>query len=77
MNTPINEHVNESLESNIVYIRPVAATDLPDDIMEKVGDGDDPHAILGEAGNVLGLAPNRELAFFIARENELAPVSVH
>ena len=61
----------------IVYIRPVSAKDLPKEVQAQAAGHDELHAIHGVDGSILGIAPSRELAFLVARDNKLAPQSVH
>jgi len=63
--------------SKIVYIREVAAADLPDDIREQAGDVETLYAIGNEKGEQLALVINRDLAFDVARQHDMEPVSVH
>ncbi|RVV99139.1 DUF1150 family protein [Mesobaculum littorinae] len=62
---------------NIVYVRPVKVHDLPDDVREQAGDLDLVYAVHNEEGDRLALVKDRQLAFIVARQNDLAPVSVH
>lgn len=57
----------------IVYVRQVRPDELPQDAMPETA----LYSIHDEAGNRLGLAPGRDLAFLAARQHELTPVSVH
>lgn len=61
----------------IVYVRPVAVGDLPDEVRTQVPGMDALYAVHSEDGARLALVKNRELAFVLARQNDLAPVSVH
>ncbi|NJM82310.1 MAG: DUF1150 family protein [Tabrizicola sp.] len=62
----------------IVYVRPVAVADLPDDLREQVGDALDViYSVHGADGQQLALVANRQLAFHLARVHDFAPVSVH
>lgn len=74
MNTPFEL---AGAKARIVYIRTVKAEDLPDEIRAQTNGLDELYAIHGADGQVLGLAPDRRLAFHYARANEFAPVSVH
>lgn len=65
----------------IVYVRPIAVADLPEELREQVGEQ------LGEAGVIysvnapdgerIALVADRNLAFHLAKANDFAPVSVH
>ncbi|MGB0504782.1 MAG: DUF1150 family protein [Pikeienuella sp.] len=56
----------------IVYVRPLRNDEIPDDAPV-----DALYGIHDAAGNRIGLAPDRDLAFMAARQHELQPVSVH
>lgn len=62
---------------NTVYIRRVALDSLPDDVRRQVPDVDALYAVHGVDGERLALVKDRDLAFVLARQNELTPVSVH
>ena len=66
-------------ERPIVYVRRVAVAELPDDIRaEAEGAGlKQLYAIGNEDGEQLALVRDRELAFVVARQNDMKPVSVH
>ncbi|WP_439138550.1 DUF1150 family protein [Roseicyclus sp.] len=61
----------------IVYIRPIAVADLPDGLREKANGLETLYAIGSETGERLALVRDRDLAFDVARQNDLTPVSVH
>jgi hypothetical protein len=61
----------------IVYVRPVKVADLPEDLREQVSGIDTLYAVHAEDGERLALVRDRQLAFVLARQNDLAPVTVH
>ncbi|MDU8909671.1 DUF1150 family protein [Aestuariicoccus sp. MJ-SS9] len=61
----------------IVYVRSVAVSDLPDDVRDQVGEADVLYAVHRADGERLALVRDRKLAFVLARQNDLAPVTVH
>ncbi|WP_116083227.1 DUF1150 family protein [Tropicimonas sp. IMCC34011] len=61
----------------IVYVRPVAVAELPQDIQNEVGDIATLYAVHSEEGERLALVKDKSLAFILARQNDLAPVGVH
>ena len=63
----------------IVYVRPVAIDDLPEDLRAEVeAQGlTTLYAVHDAAGERLALVKDRWLAFMLARQNDMAPVSVH
>jgi len=58
----------------IVYVRQAEPDSLPDELRRLPGPI---YALHDEAGNRLALAPDRKLAFALARRNDLEPRSVH
>lgn len=61
----------------IVYVREVRTADLPDEVRARAGGLDHLYAIHDADGDVLALVPDRRQAFLVARQNEMAPQSVH
>lgn len=61
----------------IVYMRAIAVADLPDDIRRQAEGIETLYALHSESGERLALVKDRNLAFALARQNDLAPVSVH
>lgn len=61
----------------IVYVRSVQAEDLPEGVREQVGDAEKLYAVHNEDGERLALVRDRRLAFALARQNDLSPVTVH
>ncbi|MCR8546784.1 DUF1150 domain-containing protein [Salipiger sp. P9] len=64
-------------EDRIVYVRPVAADDLPEDVQGQLGGLKTLYAVHSADGERLALVKDRQLAFVLARQNDLAPVTVH
>lgn len=62
---------------NTVYIRRVEMTDLPDEVRQQAQGLDSLYAVHGIDGERLALVRDRQMAFMLARQNELSPVSVH
>ncbi|WP_103334682.1 DUF1150 family protein [Pseudotabrizicola formosa] len=75
MNSPF-KGVAEA-QSPIVYVRPVMVADLPDDLREQIGDVETVYSVHRPNGERLALVRDRNLAFSLARQNDLAPVSAH
>ena len=69
--------VAETLGKRVVYVRPVAVADLPDDIREAAHGLETLYAVHDTDGERLALVRDRDLAFVLARQNDLAPVHVH
>ncbi|AHM04334.1 hypothetical protein roselon_01981 [Roseibacterium elongatum DSM 19469] len=61
----------------IVYIRKIAVADLPQEVREQAEGLDEVYAIGSETGEQLALVKDRKLAFVVARQNDMTPVSVH
>ncbi|MCB2129181.1 MAG: DUF1150 family protein [Rhodobacteraceae bacterium] len=63
--------------ARIVYVREVAVAELPDELRAQVGGADVLYAVHDVNGERLALVRDRHMAFVLARQNDLAPVSVH
>ncbi len=61
----------------IVYVRPIAASELPGDLRAEVDGVEGLYAVHNAAGERLALVRGRELAFTLARQNDLSPVNAH
>ena len=77
MNTPYDFEEQTTTENRIVYIRPVAVADLPEEVRQQAPGIDQIFAVHSADGERLALVRDRELAFVLARQNDLAPVNVH
>lgn len=75
MNTKY-EGLPEAAEK-IVYVRPIAVADLPEELQEQAGGLDTVYAVHRDTGERVALVANRTLAFALARQNDMAPVNVH
>ena len=64
-------------DSQIVYVRPVTVADLPDDLRQQIGAVKTVYSVHRQDGAPLALVRDRALAFVLARQHDLAPVSVH
>ncbi|SLN14001.1 hypothetical protein ROJ8625_00440 [Roseivivax jejudonensis] len=64
-------------EGRIVYVRPVAVSDLPDEVQIQAEGLDTLYAVHRADGERLALVRDRGLAFVLARQNDFAPVTVH
>lgn len=64
----------EPAQRPIVYVREVSAEDLPDALR-----GTDARlfAVHDAEGNRLAVTPDRQVAFALARRNDMRPLSVH
>ena len=61
----------------IVYVRSVEANDLPDDIRAKLPKETLLYAVHNSNGERLAIVEKRDMAFVLARQNDLSPVTVH
>ena len=67
----------DSLTDRTVYVRSVLTKDLPDGVQSQVGDAKVLYAVHTATGERLALVKERGLAFVLARQNDLSPVTVH
>lgn len=75
MNTPVNFQDNS--DRPIVYVREVAVSDLPHEVRAQVDGATTLYAVHDASGERLALVKDRPLAFALARQNDLTPVTVH
>ncbi len=61
----------------IVYVRPVQVADLPAEVQDQIGGLSTVYAVHRPDGERVALVADRKLAFSLAREHEMVPVSVH
>lgn len=74
MNTP---HEISRPDRAIVYVKMVDVADLPKEVQDEAGEHQHLYAVHDANGQQLALVANRQLAFLLARENDLSPVPVH
>jgi hypothetical protein len=75
MNTPF-ENLPKATD-RIVYVRAVDVADLPSDLREQAEGLTRIYSVHRGNGERLALVADKKLAFALAREHDLAPVSVH
>ncbi|NTT85571.1 DUF1150 family protein [Tabrizicola fusiformis] len=61
----------------IVYVRPVAVAELPDEVRAQIDGLETVYSVHRADGERLALVADRDLAFLLARQHDFAPVSVH
>lgn len=76
MTTPFHSNPGQKTDS-LVYIREVPVADLPQALREQAGDLLTIYSVHRPDGERLALVADRQLAFSLARQHDLAPVSVH
>ena len=64
-------------ERAIVYVRPVSVADLPEDVQAQIGGLATVYSVNRPDGERVALVADRNLAFVLARQHEMEPVSVH
>ena len=73
--------IETQAEVKIVYVRPVAVADLPDDLRaqvgEQIGDAGVIYSVNAQDGERIALVADRNMAFHLAKANDFAPMSVH
>jgi hypothetical protein len=75
MNTPYKAAPKG--HDRIVYVRTVLVADLPEDLQHQAEGHEKLYAVHRGNGERLALVADRALAFSLARQNDLAPVTVH
>jgi hypothetical protein len=61
----------------IVYVRPVAVADLPEDIREQAEGRLTIWSVHRPNGDRVALVADRGMAFALSRQNDMVPVNVH
>ncbi len=69
----------DAIGASLVYVRKVQVNDLPSAVQREAREGglDELYAVHRADGEQVALVGNRHLAFTLARQNDLHPVSVH
>jgi hypothetical protein len=75
MNTAFD--IGTAGNSNIVYIKSIDVSELPEEMREQAGNTKHLYAVCTEDGEQLAFVKDRNLAFMLARQNDLAPMAVH
>ncbi|MDG1935723.1 MAG: DUF1150 domain-containing protein [Paracoccaceae bacterium] len=60
-----------------VYVRSVNVDELPDEVLDQTDGITELYAVYSADGERLALVKERELAFVLARQNDMSPVTVH
>ena len=64
-------------KDKIVYVRPVAVADLPDEIQKHARGVEQIYAVHSAEGERLAFVKDLKMAFLLAEQNDMAPVHVH
>jgi hypothetical protein len=64
-------------DSRIVYVRPVAVASLPDDIRDEIPELTHVYSVHKADGERVALVNDEETAFYLAREHDYLPMTVH
>ncbi len=75
MNTPFEFQAEGS--APIVYVRPVKVADLPQEIQRQAPGIDQLYAVHDAEGARIALVGDRRMAFVLARQHDMKPVSAH
>ena len=62
---------------DLVYIKTVAVTELPLDLQRHVGPDKTLYAVHKADGERVAVVENRALAYSLARDNDLTPMTLH
>ncbi|MGZ9811500.1 DUF1150 family protein [Pseudoroseicyclus sp. H15] len=74
MNTPFDL---ARLGKNVVYVKPVAVSDLPEEVQAQAEGRETLFAVHNAEGRQLALVIDQKLAFDLAREHDMVPVTIH
>jgi hypothetical protein len=73
----MNTRFQNFSDTSMVYVRPILVVDLPDDLRDQVEGLDIIYSVHRANGDRVALVANRQLAFALAAQNDMAAVSVH
>ena len=62
---------------DLVYIKTVVVTELPLDLQRQVGPDKTLYAVHKADGERVAVVENRALAYSLARDNDLTPMTLH
>ncbi|HBR61061.1 MAG: DUF1150 family protein [Rhodobacteraceae bacterium] len=62
---------------DLVYIKTVEVTELPLDLQRQVGSDKTLYAVHKADGERVAVVENRALAYSLARDNDLTPMTLH
>ena len=65
------------VEQPIVYVCEVALADLPEEVRAEAAGLKKLYAVHDASGERLALVKDRKLAFMLARQNDMMPVTAH
>lgn len=77
MNTKYDFLPGGGEEDRIVYVRPVKVSELPQEVQAQAVGAEQLYALHDASGERIALVRDRKLAFVLARQNDLTPVTVH
>lgn len=74
-----NRETLNAVEGSLVYVRKIALDALPMAVRQEAEDGglEELYAVHRADGEQVALVGDRSMAFALARQNDLRPVSVH
>lgn len=75
MHQPFNFGAED--KEKTVYVRKILVADLPQAVRDQITGVDELYSVHRADGERVALVKDRDLAFVLAREHDLAPVSVH
>lgn len=67
----------DAVATNLVYVKSVAVADLPKEVQQEAGDRSELFAVHDAQGEQLALVADRNLAYSLALQNDMVPVTVH
>ena len=76
MDHKLNKEPDSELEK-IVYVRSISVDSLPKDMQEKASGHTHLYAVHDAEGAPLALVAERNMAFELARQHDMTPLSVH
>lgn len=67
----------DAVGKGMVYVKPIDVADLPEDMRAQVQDHEDLVSVHSHTGEQLAVVATKSLAFELARQHDMSPVTVH
>ena len=65
------------MHGQMVYVKPVAVDELPQEVQDQADGLETLFAVHNSDGQQLALVADRKLAFVLARQHDMVPVTLH
>lgn len=71
------QHELKAFAGNMIYLKPIAISDLPDDVEIDAGSLETVYSVFNTSGEQVALVANADIASALAEQNDMQVVSLH